>query len=350
MSEIVNEVECRTKILVETCNFKWSIENFSVICSIKTKEKKFLISPTFTIGETSSTKWCALMNFHEDVNFINIYLERSSSNICTHHVSYKVSIIGSDTTKYLAYDTGNGHLYDKNTPMWGYTKSIQRKILFEENSLLLLPNNTLTVMFELKVSAEENIDEATYLAVPIVLKETDSLVGDMKHLYENKMFSDFTLKVGNEELKVHKLILCARSTVFNSMLTTDMKESITHCLEITDFDPHVVKAMLQYIYCGQVEEIIPDLGIQLYSIADKYNLQDLKNICVKFLLKNLNVSNICDVLVLCDMHNEPELMMAAKKMFCANAAAVQETEKWIDLSKKMPDLSIAMYRFAISQK
>ncbi|KAG8173656.1 hypothetical protein JTE90_010542 [Oedothorax gibbosus] len=95
----------------------------------------------------------------------------------------------------------------------------------------------------------------------VVFKKPDSLVFDLQHLYNSKIFSDLTLKVGDEEFKAHKNILCARSSVFNTMLNYEMEEKLTNCVKITDFDPPTVRKMLNYIYCGQVEDLTPEVAL-----------------------------------------------------------------------------------------
>ncbi|KAG8192297.1 hypothetical protein JTE90_002120 [Oedothorax gibbosus] len=136
------------------------------------------------------------------------------------------------------------------------------------------------------IADKYNLQDLKDICVEYILENPDSLMDDLQHMYTSQMFSDFTLKVGDEELKVHKLILCARSSVFNTMLNCDMKENRNNCLEITDFDTSIVKTMIHYIYCGHVQDFSPELSIKLYSIADKYNLQDLKDICVEYILEN----------------------------------------------------------------
>ncbi|KAG8192306.1 hypothetical protein JTE90_002127 [Oedothorax gibbosus] len=200
------------------------------------------------------------------------------------------------------------------------------------------------------IADKYNLQDLKDICVEYILENPDSLMDDLQHMYTSQMFSDFTLKVGDEELKVHKLILCARSSVFNStMLNCDMKENRTNCLEITDFDPSIVKTMIHYIYCGKVQDFSPELSIKLYSIADKYNLQDLKNICVEYILGNINIDNVCDVLTSGELHDEPQFKTAARDFICTNAVAIQETEKWLSLSKTMPHLILDMNRLVISQ-
>ncbi|GIY50174.1 TD and POZ domain-containing protein 4 [Caerostris extrusa] len=97
---------------------------------------------------------------------------------------------------------------------------------------------------------------------------TESLSNDLKSLYNNDMFSDLTLRVGNEDLQLHKCILASRSNVFHKMFKHNMKENLTNSLEISDIDPAIVKMMVCYMYCGQVKNLNVEVAIQLYSAAE----------------------------------------------------------------------------------
>ncbi|KAG8192307.1 hypothetical protein JTE90_002128 [Oedothorax gibbosus] len=352
MSEKVKEFRARTSISTSACKFTWEIENFS-LCSLEGVE--YLLSPKFIVDDSLITTWC-LRLYPNKGECIAIYLSRISSDSSAHYVTANLSLIRVNKFKRCANVLDNC-LYEGSSCDWGFDDVIDRKKLFGEDRFVLLPNDTLTVMCELKVS---RVDDVTTSELTEESKAVESpncnvfhvpkpLQRNLKCLYENKKYSDFIIKVGDEELKVHKLILCARSSVFDTMLNCDMKENLTNCLEITDFDLLVIEIMLRYIYYGHVMGLTSEISIQLYSAAEKYNLPDLKDICVKYLLRNLDIANICDVLTLGELHNEPQLKISAQNFICMNAAAIQETEKWLDLSKAMPDLVTSLYRLVISQ-
>uniref|UniRef100_A0AC34F7K7 BTB domain-containing protein n=1 Tax=Panagrolaimus sp. ES5 TaxID=591445 RepID=A0AC34F7K7_9BILA len=64
---------------------------------------------------------------------------------------------------------------------------------------------------------------------------------------------DFILSVGKEnqaktEIKVHKCVLGSRSTVFDAMINTDMKEKSESKVEIIEFEPTTVEAAIAFCY------------------------------------------------------------------------------------------------------
>lgn len=83
------------------------------------------------------------------------------------------------------------------------------------------------------------------------------------------------------------LILSAASPVFAAMFTIDMVEKESGTVTIMDFEDDVVKAMLDYIYQGEIKLIDIDKVPNLIMAADKYDLPDLKSDCENLLVKYL---------------------------------------------------------------
>ena len=73
------------------------------------------------------------------------------------------------------------------------------------------------------------------------------------------------------------------------MFSTEMIEAKENTVDINDFDADVVKAMLEYIYTGETDDLngkAPDL----MQIAEKYDLPGLKEDCEHAIACNLTVS------------------------------------------------------------
>ena len=98
----------------------------------------------------------------------------------------------------------------------------------------------------------------------------ESLSADFGSLLQNSDKSDLTLVCcDGEEVKVHRIILAARSPAFSGMLESDMQETISGRIEVKDFSKSVVKAMVQFIYTAQIEEEFEDI-VELLKIGNKY--------------------------------------------------------------------------------
>lgn len=73
-------------------------------------------------------------------------------------------------------------------------------------------------------------------------------------MYNDPLLSDITLLVGEERIPAHRMVLCAWSETFRSMLSQEWKESHLRELpiHIEAEDNEHFKNMLKYMYTGDV--------------------------------------------------------------------------------------------------
>ena len=123
------------------------------------------------------------------------------------------------------------------------------------------------------------------------------------------MFADFELKMNDGEiLMAHKSILAARSPVFRAMLTTGMKEAATNSVEVPDFCSKTMRELLRFIYCGEIE--IPEGATDLIFAAEKYEVLELKEICIDRLISDLSDENVIETLIIADRVSGTERLAA----------------------------------------
>ncbi|KAF8777718.1 Speckle-type POZ protein-like B like protein [Argiope bruennichi] len=91
-------------------------------------------------------------------------------------------------------------------------------------------------------------------------------------------------------------VLCARSPVFRSMLTTKMKEKIMERIQIDDLDDDTIDQFLRFLYTDDLKDLQWESAMKLYYAADKYQVQLLKYLCSSFLVARLDISNVTDLL------------------------------------------------------
>ena len=100
----------------------------------------------------------------------------------------------------------------------------------------------------------------------------------------DKAFTDFVIRAGSESYDCHRVILASYSPVFRRMLQCDMKEKSTGMVTIEDTKPDVIKAMLNFIYTGEIDRSASDEAIEdLFIFADMYFIEDLKKACDEIL-------------------------------------------------------------------
>ncbi|GKU15375.1 unnamed protein product [Fusarium langsethiae] len=110
--------------------------------------------------------------------------------------------------------------------------------------------------------------------------ETESFDTSLKNYFKNDALSDAVIRCEGSEFKVHRLILSCHSEYFAKQLEGPWKESSERAIDIKDFDPTVVEAMLHFMYyfhytnVSGVSAMVFDA--QVYQIADKYSVHALK--------------------------------------------------------------------------
>lgn len=140
----------------------------------------------------------------------------------------------------------------------------------------------VTIMFE---------EFGTESAALNQIQSFDNLSKNYRAMLFDKTFSDFTFVVNGKEVKVHKSVLSARSPVFMRMFLTDMQEAKTNKAEITDVEADTFDKLLVFIYSGKVAGDLDFLAIDLFIAADKYGVEDLKQLCESKIAANLSKDN-----------------------------------------------------------
>ncbi|GFS73576.1 speckle-type POZ protein B [Trichonephila clavipes] len=161
----------------------------------------------------------------------------------------------------------------------------------------------------------------------------DDLKEGMEQLYNEGTLTDVKLCTSTGTFHTHKAILSARSPVFRAMFTTDMLENIQERVDLPDVEADTVRRMLLYVYSNKLEGLRWDSSLKLYSAADKYEILTLKRKCSSFLKQNLSPSNVCDVLILADMHYDGDLKKAAQDYVFENEVNVFSSHEWADCMK-----------------
>ncbi|KAG8171740.1 hypothetical protein JTE90_024824 [Oedothorax gibbosus] len=106
------------------------------------------------------------------------------------------------------------------------------------------------------------------------------------------------------------------------MFENDMKEKKTGIIEIEDLEDDTVNKMLSYLYTNAIEELDSSTAQKLYYAADRYGIKALLRICSNHLMHNLDTSNVCEILVLADTHQDEELKSYAKDFILVHVQEV----------------------------
>ncbi|XP_057325888.1 uncharacterized protein LOC130667959 [Microplitis mediator] len=126
----------------------------------------------------------------------------------------------------------------------------------------------------------------------------------------SSLWSDVIIKIkdNTDQLPAHKLILASHSSVFETMLKTDMREAKENCICFDEFDIDTIKEVLKFMYTGKIEaENDSDVLVKVLACAQMYQIEKLKTYCEYNLIKSLSVINVIKILIETDNFDVPKL-------------------------------------------
>jgi len=190
----------------------------------------------------------------------------------------------------------------------------------------ILFSSTIHIVVHLEI-IRKDID------ISVALNST--LSSHYEKMFNNQSFSDFQVITSDgKEIYVHRNILSMRSPVFEAMISSTMIEGSEKKVLINDIEGRTLMELIRFVYSGKVNEIDTIAGELLYA-ANKYDLQDLKPLCVESLALNLGVDNVLETLVLADLHQEKYLKKFAMDFIKFKYPEIKEQPEWENLSHQV---------------
>ena len=106
----------------------------------------------------------------------------------------------------------------------------------------------------------------------------------------------------------HATILSTRSLVFAAMLQHAKHGKIV----IHDTKLDIFKYLLHFVYSGRVPTPINKFNAQpLFEAADEFDIEDLKELCISFLMENIHMDNVYQLITWAKLNLVDNLFEAA---------------------------------------
>ncbi|CAL1295604.1 unnamed protein product, partial [Larinioides sclopetarius] len=358
------KIAARTRIGIEEISFLHVIESFS---ELEPDEKK-----TIQI-KSSAKRQCSLTSslyFTEDLNEGKMMLQISPRTENQILAKRKISLLDRSGKKTECGESDN-RLDDPRKDIGNLPLSITRQaILKKENDYL--PENSLTLSCKCVFSTgvEHEKIERTLFGKPFVaasgisdnaqsksiynaaqkLSTSLSVLDDLKAIYDNQSLTDIELKTETKTFPAHKVLLCARSPVFSTMLSSDMREKNSNIITIDDLEDDTVQQLLLFLYTDQLEDLCWDSAMKLYYAGDKYQIERLKIFCSSFLVDNVSISSASELLILADTHSDSDLKVAVEDFILRHDKQVFGSENWKKMTKINSELALKTMLLTYNKK
>lgn len=215
---------------------------------------------------------------------------------------------------------------------------------------------TYDMLFKKSVSFTQNIGIRAFLEFKDLNSDFYNLHGHQS--YESKLFkqykkqkySDLSIMCEGKLFKAHKLIIGSASPIFESLLQDINSESSSNStLTVDDISSEIFEDILEFIYTGQVF-MDYEKAKNLLKGAEKYQLVDLKDMCLCKIENSLSVSTAVEILTIFDEFGSFRMEYFKKKVMNfikANIADVTSGPAWKGVMLKRVDLMDELIRMSL---
>lgn len=130
----------------------------------------------------------------------------------------------------------------------------------------------------------------------------------LARMLSDDILTDITITATDGgSISAHRAVLAARSPVFRSMFSHDLKEKSLSTIDISDMSFDACRAFLNYIYGDfRAEEFLAH-RFTLLGAADKYDVADLKEACHESLVEDIDAKNVLERLQAAHLYRLPKL-------------------------------------------
>lgn len=298
------------RLFLEKCSFKWVVDNFnSNVISKKPGESinSPLFNPTF-VDELQF--YISLYPSGEDAeseNFLSLFL-------CTNkiigskfrlRIDFSLSIKNGNNknSKNKVLSATQWELgASKGTGGRGFPNFLDKKLVTDHKKLIIVCEITSIEVID-KLLCEPSYELNSYQPVKKVKCLECNLLDE---LFNNDEYKDVTFVVQDQQIKAHKSIICTSSPVFKTMFASNIKEKVSNAKTISDTTPELFTEVLRFIYLNRVENL-ETLAQDLLPLANKYMIDDLKDLCERSLFDQIDENNVLEFLVFADVYNAESL-------------------------------------------
>ncbi|GER45944.1 BTB/POZ domain-containing protein [Striga asiatica] len=119
--------------------------------------------------------------------------------------------------------------------------------------------------------------------------------------------TDIEINASDGSVRAHRAVLAARSPVFRSMFSHDLREKENSAVDLPDMSIEACRALLHYMYGSIGPDEFSAHRLALLWAADKYDISDLKDACHESLLEDIDTNNVLERLQNASLYQLPKL-------------------------------------------
>lgn len=140
-------------------------------------------------------------------------------------------------------------------------------------------------------------------------KSNAAALGSLSLMLTEGIHTDIIINANESDASIgaHRAVLAARSPVFRSMFSHNLKENDLSTVNISDMSIESCQALVNYLYGTITEEEFIMHRLALLHAADKYDIYDLREACHDSLIEDIDVDNVLERLQIASLYQLPKL-------------------------------------------
>ncbi|KAM0063699.1 putative chromatin remodeling & transcription regulator BTB-POZ family [Helianthus debilis subsp. tardiflorus] len=146
---------------------------------------------------------------------------------------------------------------------------------------------------ELKTASPNGGEPCSIWVDGSIQKESSaSALSSLGRMLSESIHTDIIINASNGIIEAHRAVLAARSPVFRSMFSHDLKEKELSTINIPDMSIEACEAFLKSLYGNIENNDFLNHRLDLLRAADKYEVLDLKEACHESLVEDIDTKNV----------------------------------------------------------
>ena len=155
------------------------------------------------------------------------------------------------------------------------------------------------------------------------------LLDSLRTMWQRKELFDYTIKVGEKEFHVHKIVLAAFSDYFRRMFCGSLKESEQDSIHLKGVSAAGLEPILKLIYEGEHLDVTEENVVDTLNAASFLQMPIVMHLCVHAMKTMVDADNCIDILNLTFMYSlhGPDIGLIEKVMVCLQSNWKQVLEE-----------------------
>nr|GMC72350.1 BTB/POZ domain-containing protein At1g55760 [Ipomoea batatas] len=190
--------------------------------------------------------------------------------------------------------------YSETTFLWTIQAPISGKFIIDIEFL------------DLKIESPNKGDELCSIWAETFKREESNAhsLSSLSTMFSKTILTDIVINASDGSIEAHRAVLAARSPVFHTMFSSDLKEKEVSTVDISDMSVESCRILVSYMYGSIKNDDFVAHRLELLRAADKYDVGDLKEACSQSLLEDIDCKNVLERLQAAVLYELPELKLS----------------------------------------